>query len=434
MRKASQITRLTKRAVDAARPKATRYIIWDDDLTGFGLRVEPGGRKTFVARYRKGGGRSGPIQQETIGRFGTLTPDEARARARKTLGAAAAGGDPVGAKKAARQKGVTVAEVCDWYLEEAESGRLLGRKGRPIKASTLATDRNRIDAHIRPLLGAKAVQILEVKDLEQMQADIAAHKTAAKTPKAGKRKRGGIARGGAGTAGRTLGMLRTIFEHAARRGMIASNPAKGARKFADGKRKKRLSLDQIREFGAAMQKAADEGENPTALAAIRLIMLTGFRRGEALGIRREWIMPAGGVDFPDTKSGPQARPIGRPAMKLLKATLQDGGDWAFPGDRGDGHFIGLPKALARVSAMAGLQGVTAHVLRHTYASIAAELGFSELVIAGLLGHSAGSVTSGYVHLDSALVAAADRVSAVIAGALNGRSNAEVISLQKGAAK
>ena len=432
MHKAHRITRLTKRAVDAARPETGRYVLWDDDLTGFGLRVEPSGRKTFVARYRKGGGRNGPIQQETIGRFGTLTPDEARARAKKTLGAAASGGDPVGAKKAARQKGVTVAEVCDWYLDEAVSGRLLGRKGRPIKASTLSTDRNRIDAHVRPLLGAKAVQKLEVKDIEQMQADIAARKTAAKPPKSGKRKRGGIARGGAGTAGRTLGMLRTIFEHAVRRGMIASNPAKGARKFADGKRKKRLSLDQIQELGNAMRNAGPLGENPTALAAIRLILLTGFRRSEALGIRREWIMPAGGVDFPDTKSGPQARPIGRAATRLLKSRFDDDGSaWAFPAHHGDGHFVGLPKVLARLCTAAKLTDVTAHTLRHSFASIAAELGYSELVIAGLLGHSAGSVTSGYVHLDAALVTAADRVSAVIAAALDGRPRGEVLSFQTG---
>ncbi|HEY5081634.1 MAG TPA: site-specific integrase [Bauldia sp.] len=431
MVKAANVAKLTKRVVDAAPvDKNRRYVIWDADLAGFGLRVEPSGRKTFVARYRAGGGRSGVLRQETIGRLGTLTPDQARAKAKKTLGAAASGGDPVGAVQAARQKGITVAEICDWYLKETGAGRLLGRKGRPIKASTLSTDRMRINAHVVPLLGSKSVQSLGLRDIEQMQADIAAGKTSAKTPKSGKRKRGGIASGGAGTAGRTLGMLRTIFEHAVRRGMVTVNPAKGARKFADGKRKKRLSLDEIRKFGAAMRTAAADGENPTALAAIRLILLTGFRRSEALGIRREWVMPGGGVDFPDTKSGPQARPIGRAAMKLLNARLRKSNEaWAFPGDRGDGHFVGLPKALARVSALAGPTGITAHVLRHTFASVAAELGYSELVIAGLLGHSAGSVTSGYVHLDAALVTAADRVSATIADALDGKAGAKVIPLR-----
>ena len=176
-----------------------------------------------------------------------------------------------------------------------------------------------------------------------------------------------------------------------------------------------------------MKEAAKEGESPVALAAIRLLLLTGFRRGEALGLRAEWIMPAGGVDFPDTKSGPQARPLGRRAIELLEAQIRATGaeaKWIFPAERGGGHFIGLPKVLARVSKRATLKGVTPHSLRHTFASIAGDLGFSELTIAGLLGHSAGSVTSGYVHLDAALVTAADHVSAVIADALDGKPLAE----------
>src|SRR5262245_36170363 len=140
--------RLTKRTVDAAEPATGRYILWDADLPGFGLRVEPSGLKTFVARYRAGGGRTGTLRQATLGRYGTITPEEARKLARRTLGAAAGGGDPVGDKKETRQKSVTVAEVCDWYLREAQAGRLLGRKGRPIKASTLAVDRSRIEVHV----------------------------------------------------------------------------------------------------------------------------------------------------------------------------------------------------------------------------------------------------------------------------------------------
>jgi hypothetical protein len=93
---------LTKRLVDAAKPQPGRYIIWDSGLAGFGLRVEPTGRKTFIARYRAGGGRSGTLRQATLGRYGILTPDHARVLARKILGAAADGSDPVEEKKRAR--------------------------------------------------------------------------------------------------------------------------------------------------------------------------------------------------------------------------------------------------------------------------------------------------------------------------------------------
>ena len=129
--------RLTKRTVDAAVPRASRYIVWCGELHGFGLRVEPTGKKTFLIRYRAGGGRSGTLRQATVGRYGTITVEEARATARRLLGAAASGGDPLGDRKKARQAGVTVGEICDWYITEVTAGRILGRKGRPIKASTI---------------------------------------------------------------------------------------------------------------------------------------------------------------------------------------------------------------------------------------------------------------------------------------------------------
>jgi hypothetical protein len=120
--------RLTKRVVDAIEPRSKRYIVWDHELHGFGLRVEPSGSKTFIARYRAGGGRGGVLRQLTVGRFGTLTPEEARLHAREMLAAATTGANPLQEKRVARQHGMTVAEVCEWYLREAESGRLLGRR------------------------------------------------------------------------------------------------------------------------------------------------------------------------------------------------------------------------------------------------------------------------------------------------------------------
>jgi integrase len=423
--------KLTKRVVDALEPGATRAITWDTELPGFGVRIETSGRKTFVARYRAGGGRIGILRQATIGRHGPLTVDEARVKAKKLLGAAASGGDPVGNQHAARKAGITVAEVCDWYLKEAEAGRILGRRGRPIKPSTLITDHERIEAHVKPLLGRRTVRGLTMRDMEEMQADIAAGKTVRPPPK--KRPSGGVILGGAGVGARTLAMMSAIFGHAVRRQIVEQNPARGVRKFASRPRKFRLSVDQVRELGAAMNEAAADGESPTALAAIKLMLLSGFRRGEALGLRPGWLMPAGGIDFPDTKAGPQARPLGRAAVQLLTQQIHTIGPntpWVFPADRGTGHYVGVPRILARISRRANLKGVTPHSLRHTFASIAAELGFSELTIAGLLGHAAGSVTAGYVHLDQALVVAADRVAGVIADALDGKPEAKVIPLRE----
>jgi integrase len=116
-------------------------------------------------------------------------------------------------------------------------------------------------------------------------------------------------------------------------------------------------------------------------------------------------------------------------MDFLRAHVEDtGGKWLFPADRGKGHFIGVRKVLGRICRKAGLKGVTPHVLRHTFASVAGDLGYPELTIAGLLGHAGRSVTSGYVHLDATLTAGADRVSSVLATALDGEPTAQVIPI------
>jgi integrase len=215
--------------------------------------------------------------------------------------------------------------------------------------------------------------------------------------------------------------------------MIAVNPARGARKLAGSRRRKRLSLDQISELGTAMRET--NSENPVAISALRFILLSGFRRNEALSIQAEQLIGAGGVDLPDSKSGPQVRAIGRSAMAVLKSRASEVGDlkeaWLFPAERGDGHFVGLPKVLARICRRAKLDAITLHTLRHSFASVAGDIGYSELVIAGLLGHSAGSVTSTYVHLDKALVAAADQTASTIAAALDGKAPSEVIPLRLG---
>ena len=157
---------------------------------------------------------------------------------------------------------------------------------------------------------------------------------------------------------------------------------------------------------------------------------------EALALPRAWVDGrARCIRLGDTKSGAQLRPIGTEAVKLIEVQpVRVGCPWVFPASHGDGHLVGLPKVLERICAKAHLEDVTVHVLRHTFAATSAEMGFSELTIAGLLGHSVPGVTARYAHVpDSALVAAADRVSARITAALDGREEgAEELLLAKSA--
>jgi len=409
------LAKLLKRALDALQPKADRDLFaWDSELRGFGVRVKPSGVKTFLIQYRNAEGRT---RRLVLGQYGAVTPAAARDIARQRLTEVAQGKDPSAERHAVRA-GVTLGEVCDWYLEQADAGRILGRKRRPIKASTLAMDRSRIETHIKPLLGGRKVSGLTHVDIEGMQADIVAGKSAH-----GRKGRGGIATGGAGAASRTVGTPRSLLGHAVRLKIIASNPAEGVRQLAGKRRQRRLSDHELRQLGKAMREAEAEGEHPTGLASIRLMLLTGFRKMEALALEAQWVSQTEQfVRFPDTKGGAQMRTIGRAAITGIEARLaNDASRFVFPADWRDGHFVGVVRVLDRICRRAKLEGVTPHVLRHTFASVAGDLSFSELTIAGLIGHSARGVTQGYVHLDGALVVAADRVAAEIARLLDGGS-------------
>ncbi|GAA5266530.1 hypothetical protein ACOSOMT5_P2958 [Acidiphilium sp. MT5] len=402
------MSKLTKRAVDAlVPPEKGQAFLWDGELRGFGVRTIPSGLKTFILQYRNAEGRSRRI---VIGRYKVLTVEQARDQAKIKLGAIAGGADPAEQNVGSRDA-ITVAELCDWYLKEAESGRILGRRNRPIKASTLAMDRSRIETHIKPLLGRRQVRALKLADIEGMQSDIAAGKTA-KPRSAG---RGGATTGGGGAAARTVSTLQSLFAHAARFDIIPANPANGVRKLAGKKKERRLSVAEIRKLGEAMRIGELNGEHPVALAAVRFILLTGFRISEAQGLKRDWLhADQGYVRFPDTKSDGQVRAIGPAAARLAaNQPVHKRSPYIFPSDVGDGHYTAANGCLARLCATANIEGVTPHTLRHTFGSVAGDLGFSELTIAALLGHAARGVTQGYVHIDEALKLAVTRTCAEI---------------------
>jgi Arm DNA-binding domain len=331
------VPHLNKSFVDSVRtdPSGKDVTYFDDALRGFGLRVRAGGAKTWIIMYRN---REGRQRKLTIGRAGVLTPDEARKVARDKLADATKGADPASEKVAARQA-MTVAQLCELYVREAE--------GR-VKASTLAMDRSRIVCHVVPLLGNRTAAGLTLCDVARFQADIAAGKTA----KGRKNGRGGRTTGGQGVAARSVGMLGTILEFARRHGIIASNPARGVEKFPDRKSRRFLGIEEISTLGKAIRDAGAEAENGTGLAAIRALLLTGCRRMEMLALSWEWVdLKSCWIRFGDTKSGAQLRPIGAAAIEHLSVLpRRDGCRWVFPAEKGDGHFIGVPRGLARLCA------------------------------------------------------------------------------------
>ena len=404
--------KITKRLVDTLRtpPTGKDQFVWDAGdgaIKGFGIRIKPSGSMSYLIQYRN---QERCTRRFVLGKVAVLTPDEARRLAADKLHEVVKGGDPSAERRKVREA-MTLSELCDLFLNNATNH---------MKPGTVRDERIRIDCHIRPLLGNRIPKSLTVADVERFQDDVANGKSAKSKRSTG---RGGNARGGRGAAARTVATLSSILSFALRRGIVTDNPVRLARKFKPKKRTRFLSQNEIIALGKAMRDTPLE--NSTAIAAIQSLLLTGCRRNEILSLPEDWLdtnMQC--VRFADTKTGAQLRPIGTTAMSLLHQRSQRNdrnSKWLFPADQGNGHFIGLRRVYSRLCETAGIEGATIHTLRHTFAAHAASLGFSELTIAGLLGHKLGSVTARYAHVpDTALLAAADRVSEHLKAMLDGK--------------
>jgi integrase len=426
--------RIGLRQVRALKPGGT---IWDASLPGFGARRQRSNTVSYVLFYRT---REGRQRWFTIGRHGApWTPDSARDEARRLLGEVANKADPAADKQAVR-KAQNVSELCDVYLEDAEAGRLMTRRRTRKKASTLVTDRGRIERHIKPLLGSRKVAAVTRADVERFMHDVTAGKTAARTKTAKKR---GLAhvRGGSGTASRTVGLLGAIFTYAVRHRMRSDNPVHGVMRPADGQRNRRLSEVEYETLGAALRAADGANIWPAAIAAARLLALTGWRSGEVLSLRWNALdltrrtATLSTATLTDTKTGRSVRPLSHAACDVLRG-LSKTGDLVFPATRGNGRMSGFRKLWNRIVALGTLPAeVTPHTLRHSFASLAGDLGYSEPTIAALIGHKGHTITSRYMHAaDAVLLAAADAVADRTAELMGEpRSTGVVVELHKATA-
>lgn len=400
--------RLTKTVVERAKPREKQFTIWCSDLKGFGAFILPSGTRTYFVDYRNA---QDVRRRMSLGRHGVITAEQARKLAIEALGDVSRGEDPAG-ERVTRRKSLTVRELCANYMDAAENGLILGKGNRPKKESTLYVDRGRIDRHIVPLLGSKRVIDISKADINKFLRDVATGKTA-KVAKTEKLRGKSIVRGGNGTAARTTGLLGGIFSFAVSEGLIETNPVLGVKRPADNRRERRLTPDEYRQLGRALIQASAEGETTQVVDGAWLLALSGCRLGEITNLKWDEVDEGGGcLRLTDSKEGASVRPIGLAFLNhVQKIDRDDDYETVLAPARGGSSFGGMPNGWRRIARRAKLEGVTPHTLRHSYASVAGDLGYSEPTIAALLGHSAGSVTSRYVHhLDEVLVAAANRVA------------------------
>lgn len=198
-------------------------------------------------------------------------------------------------------------------------------------------------------------------------------------------------------------------------------------RYADGKRERRLSDGEYAMLAAGLARAEAGGANPSGVACARLPLLTGWRRGEATGLRwSELDLPGRTARLSDTKTGVSARPLGRAVVELLERQPRAESPFVFPARTAGKPLQGLPRTWERIRLLSGLpDDVTLHTLRHSFASLAADLGYGDAAIAALIGHSRGGVTARYTHRsDTVLLKVADEVASATLERMGGRSAAD----------
>lgn len=426
--------RITERALTALKAGA---VVWDTEVRGLGARRRgEGGDVIFVFKYRSpterdasGNGRQRFVSLGRWGR-GDLGIDDARKAATALRDAARLGRDPA-SERDERKRVLTVAELCDAYVAALPT-LLIRRDRRPKKESTVLNDKSRIEAHIKPLLGTLPVDAVTRKHVTIFMHKVASGETA-KWEKRGRRAVSNV-RGGKGVASRTVGLLGAIFTYAVAEGLRADNPVRGVTRYADQKRERRLSDDEYRALADGLAAAEADGANPFGIAAVRLLLLTGWRRGEATGLRwAETDLSRRTVRLGDTKTGASVRPLSRAAAEVIAAQPRTSNPHVFPARVEAKPLQGLPRMWERIRVRAGLpEDVTLHVLRHSFASLAADLGYGDAAIAELIGHKRGGITARYTHVaDAVLLKVADDVARATLAKMEGRDamKAEIVPLR-----
>jgi len=413
--------KLTKRTVDALKATGKRYSVSDMEIPGFCVRVSATGGKSYGFRYRAGGGRGGRSRWLTIGSHGKITADQARDIAKGVAVEVAQGGDPARDRQSARTA-PTMNEFLDRYL----SDHVL----RNNKPSTQVEVTRQIDANVRPTLGK-----LRVADVAR--ADIAKlHSSMSDRPYA---------------ANRTLALLSMAFGLAEVWGFRPdnTNPCRRVPRFKEESRERFLSDREFATLGDVLTKAEAgpidmKGHklpvkiNPQAILAIRLLIFTGARVSEILGLRWESInWQAERAELPDSKTGKKHLPLPPAALELLRGleAQENGQGYVVRGGKATSAelpLVNLKDPWIRLRTAAGLDDVRLHDLRHSFASVAASGGMSLVLIGSMLGHKDVSTTARYAHLsDDPKKAAAAHVSGHIKAAMSGeKGGAEVVQLHK----
>jgi len=388
-RAGSTMPKLTKRTIDATESQMMEFFIWDESIPGFGLRVMPSGRKSFVVQYRAGR----RPRRMSLGPSTVLTCDQARTRAITIIAAVKNGEDPA-ADRAAKRNAATVSDLAERFDKEHIAVRL--------KASTAKEYRGNLRRFILPALGRLAVPEITRADVAKFHHDL---------------------RHIPYQANRCLEVVSKMFVLAEMWGLRpdGSNPRKHIRKYPEEKRERFLSSAELRRIGEVLREMESERvELSSAILAARLLILTGCRLGEIMTLKWDYVdFDERALRLPDSKTGKKIVHLGAPAVEYLHdAQRIDGNPWVITGTLPGKPLSDLQPFWQRVRARAGVKDVRIHDLRHTFASTAVASGQGLPMIGKLLGHTQVQTTARYAHLAADPVRnAADSVATSLREAL-----------------
>ena len=359
--------KLTKRTVDALKIDGKDAVFWDRELAGFGVRVHTTGRKTYVVQSR---GPGGP-KRVTLGRHGELSCEEARKQAALVIDRIKRGED---LSAAAPEAEPTVAGLAERFMRTHVE--------RHLKPASVAAYRTVLEGHILPALGDMGLD--EVGGAEAA----ALHHGLRDTPV---------------LANRALHLLSRMFTLAEAWELVppGRNPCRAVRRYRTQPRERFLAPEEYRRLGRALRWACAEGGIwPPAIAAVRLLALTGCRRGEILNLGWDDVdRTAGDLRLKDAKAGPRMVPLTKPVLRVLDAIPRsDDNPWVIAGQRPGQPLTGLHHYWRPIRERAGLDDLRIHDLRHSYASRALTLGESLYTIGKLLGHASVATSARYAHL------------------------------------
>ena len=382
-------------------PEKGNIVYWDSGhkkaVSGFGVRVTRAGHVAFVFNYRTKAGRA---RRLTIGDYPDYSTTAAREVAKKHRRAVDDGCDPM-AERQSERDAPDVPELARLYLDTHAKSK------RPAPA---LTDRYTIEREILP-----AMKHLKVAEVKYSHVAKLHRKITERAPY---------------RANRVLALLSTMFNLAIKEGWCADNPTKGVKRNDETPRERYLSGDEFIRLLDALAAHSDQ----SAANAVRLLMLTGARRGEVLSMTWDQI------DFekatwtkPSSHTKQKAKhhvPLSAPALQLL-AKMKDSSNsnYVFPGRDGTGHRVDLKRPWPEICKVADIEGLRLHDLRHSFASVAVAGGASLPIIGKLLGHTQTATTARYAHLDvDPLREVAERVGAIFEGA--GKAGAEVVDIRE----